>query len=430
MPTAVELRQQRAGIIAQSRAIINKAEEEKRDLSAEENANVDKAIADADKLNAQIRTAENREWVEAQEAEQRASQGRRSAAGSPAAQLRDMVTPQDISESVRAWALAGKGAAIRDADRLNRAARCGIDLYSDTLNLRSLTKGTATAGAETIPTDMVSVLTEKLAFYNPIRQLATVITTDTGNDLDYPRADDTANSAVIVAEEGTIDADADPTTDKVTMKAWNYVTKIVKVSKQLLADSAINVPVFLANIFAKRMGRGQGAHFITGAGSASPKGLAVEAAAGVSLDSGNALTGDKLIDWVYSLDKDYRNGATVLLHDSTVAAAVKLKDGTGQYLWQPGLQAGAPDRLLSYPVEVSNSLTPISSPGDDAVLGVIGNIRDHYLVRDVAGSMEMIRLNELYAATAQVGFLLMMRTDGRSIGHSGCFKSLKSFNAP
>jgi HK97 family phage major capsid protein len=430
VPTATELRTQRAAIIAQSRQLVDKAAAENRDMTSEENTNFEKAIADADKLAQQIKTAEQREWVESQEAELRGSQGRRTPPAGGSGGRSGDPTDHDYAESMRAWALAGTDRARADADTVHRAAQCGIQLAAPTISLRALSKGTPTAGGNTVPTGMVGDIIEKMAFFNPIRQKAAKLTTDSGSDLDYPRTNDTGNSASIVGEGVAINTNADPAFDKVTLKAWKYATTIVKVSVELLQDSAVNVPALLARLLAKRMSRGQATHFVTGNGTTQPEGLATLATVGATLASGNAMTGDKLIDLIYSADKDYRAGASFLFHDETIASIVKLKDTTNQYLWQPGLQAGQPDTLKGYPVDVSNALTSINAPGDNQVLGLFGNIGEHYLVRDVAGSMQMTRLNELYAATGEIGFVLLLRTDGRGTGHSGWMKSLNSFDTP
>lgn len=429
MPTSKELRQQRAELVAKARAIQNKADaENKRDLTGEECQEFDRLMTEADRTKGEIDQVERRERLDTDEAELRAATGRRSRPGERGGG--DRITEADFRESFRAWCLGGSKNAARDADTIHRASRCGISLHSNSLELRDIGTTDTNAGAETVATTMAAGIVEKMAFFNPIRQKAGYLSTATGANLDYPRADDTANSAVIVDEHAEHLTDADPATDKVTLKSFMYSTKIVRCSLQLLTDMNVDVVTLLSGMFGRRMGRGQAAHFVTGNGTTQPQGLATGASVGVNLDSGNALTGDKLIDLVHSVDRDYRLGAEFLFHDATLAALRKLKDGDGQYLWQPGLTEGSPDRLLGYPVDASNSLTSIASPGDNQKLGLFGNIRDNYLVRDVAGSMTFTRLNELYAAFGDVGFVMLMRSDGRYIGHSGCIKSLNSFDAP
>ncbi|HEX4608853.1 MAG TPA: phage major capsid protein [Urbifossiella sp.] len=430
MPTANELRTQRAAVIAQSRQLIDKAGEEKRDMTAEESGNFDRAMADADRLAKEVRSAEQREQLEALEAEQRASAGRKVPPTPGTITVRGgEPSDYDRRESVRAWALAGTDHARTDADTLHRAAVCGIKLVSSTLSLRDLSKGTATAGGNAVPFGMVNVIERQLKFFAPIRGYASSLTTDSGIDIPYPRTSDIANSAAIVGENGNITAATDPTFDKVTMKAWKYATTIVKISVELLQDMSVDPEQLIGSMLGERMGRGQATDFVTGNGTTAPQGLAIGAAVGVNLITANPLTHDKVIDLIYSVDRAYRVATSAFMcHDDTVAALIKLKDTTGQYLWQPSVQAGEPDRLRNYPVLPSNDLTSINSPGDNQPLILFGDAKK-YLIRDVRGSQQVTRLNELYAATGEVGFVLLQRTDGRYIGHSGCVKSLNSFDS-
>ena len=238
-----------------------------------------------------------------------------------------------------------------------------------------------------------------------------------------------ARITTIVGEAGAIGSATDPTFDKVTMLAWKYATPIVKLSVELLQDSAVNLEELLGELFGDRMGRGQAAHFMTGDGTTQPEGMATNATVAVNLATGNAITIDKVLELIHALDIAYREGAIFIMNDATALALRKLKDSDGQYLWQPSVQAGQADTLLGYPVFIHNSLTSIATPGDNQKLIVFGNPK-HYLVRDVASSMQVTRLDELYAASGQVGFVMLMRTDGRVIGHSGSFVTLNSYDAP
>lgn len=431
MPTSVELRQNRADFIAKARKVYDQAETEKRSMTGEETESFNRLMGEADALRSQIETVERKEQLDHAEAELRATTGRRAAPapGSTRAAGGALLTDDERKEMVRAWALQGTDLAPNNPDLNYRAAELGIRLPSRELSLRALSKGSAAAGGNATPTSMLSRIVEVMKYYNPIRQRATVLTTDSGTDLDYPKVDDTANDAAIVAEAGTITAATDPTFSKTTLKAWKYATTIVLVSVELLADMAVDPEALLARLLGKRMSRGQAAHMVTGNGTTQPQGIATAATAAVNLVTANPLTFDKIIDLIYSLDREYRTGAALWMHDETMAAAVKLKDTTNQYLWSPGLKEGDPDRIKGYPIEITNSLTSITSPGDNQPLILFGNTTENYAVRDVAGSTVLTRLNELYAATGQVGFVMLQRTDGRLIGPSTSLKSLNSYDS-
>ena len=119
---------------------------------------------------------------------------------------------------------------------------------------------------------------------------------------------------------------------------------------------------------------------------------------------------DEVLDLFYALKAPYRKKATFLMNDSTVKAIRKLKDGQGQYLWQPSLQAGTPDTILNRPIYTSAYVPTIASAAKSIVFGDLG----YYWVADRQGRV-FKRLNELFAVTGQVGFVATQRVDGKLI---------------
>jgi len=114
------------------------------------------------------------------------------------------------------------------------------------------------------------------------------------------------------------------------------------------------------------------------------------------------------MDLYHSLGRSYRRRATFMLADATALAIRKLKDGDSQYMWQPGLQAGQPDRLLGRPVEISDSM-PAMTTGLKSVLFADFS---YYWIGDRTATVVQ-RLDELYAATGQVGYRAFKRVDGK-----------------
>ena len=97
-----------------------------------------------------------------------------------------------------------------------------------------------------------------------------------------------------------------------------------------------------------------------------------------------------------------------MMSDTALATFRKLKDTTNQYLWQPSMQAGVPDSLFGYPVEI-NSDMPAMTTGLKPV--AFGDFYEGYLIRDVRG-FQLLRMDERYADYLQVGFLGFARSDG------------------
>ena len=159
---------------------------------------------------------------------------------------------------------------------------------------------------------------------------------------------------------------------------------------------------------------GSGYTFFMG-GSTSGKPLGVLAATGgaetgVTSASSTAITADELMDLFYSLKSPYRKKAVWVLNDSTIKAVRKLKDSTGQYLWQPSLMAGTPDTLLGRPVKTSAYMPVIAAGAKTIAFGDFS----YYWIADRQGR-SFKRLNELYAANGQVGFLGSQRVDGKLV---------------
>ena len=133
---------------------------------------------------------------------------------------------------------------------------------------------------------------------------------------------------------------------------------------------------------------------------------------GVTAASATAITVDEIMDLFYSLKSPYRKNAVFVMNDSTVKAIRKLKDGNGQYLWQPSITAGQPDTILNRPVKTSAYVPTIAAGAKTIAFGDFS----YYWVADRQGR-SFQRLNELYAATGQVGFKATQRVDGKLILH-------------
>jgi HK97 family phage major capsid protein len=253
-----------------------------------------------------------------------------------------------------------------------------------------------------VPKSFQTKLVDKLMEMNVMRQLATVITTD--NDKDIPVVS-THGSAAWTAENGTFN-ESDDTFAVITLKAYK-LTRIVKVSEELLADSGFDIESYLVNEFARAITKAEESAFINGDGIDKPKGVFVEGDVGVTAASATAITADEIIDLYFSLSQAYRNKAVFIANDSTLKAVRKLKDLNNDYLWVKGLD-GKPDTLMGRPI-YSSEFAPVIASGNRVM--AFGDM-SYYNIAD-RGSRTFQRLNELYAANGQVGFRGYERVDGR-----------------
>ncbi|MBS3937599.1 MAG: phage major capsid protein [Peptococcaceae bacterium] len=269
--------------------------------------------------------------------------------------------------------------------------------------------GTDSEGGFLVPDEFERTLIKSLEEENIFRQLAKVITTSSG-DKKIPVVA-TKGTASWVDEEGAI-PESDDAFGQVSIGAYKLAT-MIKVSEELLNDSVFNLESYIAKEFARRIGAKEEEAFFIGNGTGKPTGI-FNATGGAQLGgttaAATAITVDEVIDLFYALKAPYRKNAVFVMNDATVKAIRKLKDATGQYLWQPSVQAGQPDTILNRPVRTSAYVPIIAASAKTIAFGDFG----YYWVADRQGRAFQ-RLNELFAATGQVGFKATQRVDGKLI---------------
>ena len=173
----------------------------------------------------------------------------------------------------------------------------------------------------------------------------------------------------------------------------------MKISAELLQDSAFNLASELGRILGERLARIQNEHATVGTGSNQPKGILTAAVEGVVSAAPDAIAPDELLDLIHSIDPAYRPGATFLLHDNTVLALRKLKDAEGRYIWQPGMTTDAPDRIFNFPLVVNQDMPGAFAAGEKTVL--FGQLKK-FKIREVAG-VRLRRLVERSPTTTRKG---------------------------
>lgn len=275
--------------------------------------------------------------------------------------------------------------------------------------LNALQVGTDSEGGYLVPDEFERTLVEALEEENIFRSMAKIIQTASG-DRKIPVVA-SKGTASWVDEEGAI-PESDDAFGQVSIGAYKLAT-MIKVSEELLNDSVFNLESYIAREFARRIGAKEEEAFFIGDGTGKPTGIfnaTGGAELGVTAASATAITVDEIMDLFYSLKSPYRKNAVFVMNDSTVKAIRKLKDGNGQYLWQPSITAGQPDTILNRPVKTSAYVPAIAAGAKTIAFGDFG----YYWVADRQGR-SFQRLNELYAATGQVGFKATQRVDGKLV---------------
>jgi len=288
-----------------------------------------------------------------------------------------------------------------------------------------LTKGVATDGAELIPTGFVRTLQEHLIEVNGTRRTnAQVFTTSSGENLLVP-ATTTHGTATLVAEAGAF-LENDAQFKQVSMGAYKF-GQLTEVSTELITDSAIDLLPYLGRAAGIAIGTVTGTYNVTGTGSAQPEGIANAPTAGVTGGAGTGLTvtGAQLIDLYHSIVTGYRGRGYWVMNDSTAAYIRKIRDdsggaGLGNFLWQPGMQAGQPDSLFGRPVVTDPAMAAMAINAYSIAFGDFGS---YFAFRDV-NTVQFDRSDDFRFANGLVAFRSSLRTDSKQLinGAAGAVK--------
>lgn len=284
---------------------------------------------------------------------------------------------------------------------------------SPMLENRALSVGTANAGGYTVPVGFMTELERTLLAFNGPRQVSRVIRTASGEQIQWPTANDTSNTGEQLGEGSSIGSSVDPTFGQKTLDAYKYSSKPILVSEELLEDSAFPLANEIGGMLGERLGRIQAARFTTGTGSSQPNGIVTASTLGKTCADDATITADEIMDLIHSVDPAYRSGPSVgfMFNDAILLAIRKLKSNDNQYIWQPGLQFGVPDRLFAFPYAVNQQMDSTIDASSKVML--FGDF-SKFVIRDVGG-IRLYRLNELYRETDQVGFIAFQRADSECI---------------
>lgn len=402
-----ELRERRKALWDDAKEILDSAERAGRELSGEENESYEKYTAEVDLLSREI---DNRE--KAEKLEERFAQPQLEPDLNGGTRVGPAPRATTYESAFRSYVRGGH----RALDNTQ------IRILNDNVpeEIRALST-TGTAGGYMVPQEFLRDMVRTMKAFGAVRRVARVITTESGASMPFPKVDDTANVGAILAENTQV-SEQDVAWTQATLSAYMYTSKLVRSSLQLIQDSAFDVESELRDMLAERIARIQNQHFTTGTGTGQPQGLVTGGTVGVTAASATAITADEIISLAHSVDPAYRSSgrARFMMRDATVAAVRKLKDTTNQYLWQPSLQAGVPDSLFGYPIEINQDMPAAAI---DAKTVAFGDFNEGYLIRDVRG-FQLLRLDERYADYLQVGFLGFSRSDGL-VRNAGAYRLLQ-----
>ena len=268
---------------------------------------------------------------------------------------------------------------------------------------------TAGAGGNTVPNEAMAEIDLAMLLYGAVYRYAQVVTTETGGNLPWPTANDTANVATVLAEAGAAGVATDPTFGQTVLGAFMYHSTVVKVSVQLLQDSSVNVPQLLGQLLGIRIGRGTNVDFTTGAGTTLPFGVVTRAGnSSVVQATPNVWAFTELLALEHSVDPAYRMrpNCVWMMNDKTFLYIKQTKDSQNRPLFLPNMVEGGQAMIDGFPVVIN----PQMAGGNSGKSIVFGDLYE-YKIREASG-VQFYRLNELYMGNLQVGFFATWRGDG------------------
>ncbi|MCD8108687.1 MAG: phage major capsid protein [Clostridiales bacterium] len=272
----------------------------------------------------------------------------------------------------------------------------------------ALSVGVDTEGGYTVPDEFEHQLIEALEENNIFRGMAHIIHTSSGTRK-IPIAEETGEASWI--DEGEEIPETTMTFGQTTLSAYKLGT-MIKISNELLHDSAFDLAAYISRRFGVTMGNAEENAFINGDGIGKPLGILDDAGAqvGVTAASQTAVTFDEIYALYYALKSPYRKKATFLCNEALVLQMMTIKDKNDNYIWKPGLGIAEPDTLLNRPLKTSSYMPAVEAGNKTLLFGDMS----YYWIADRVGRT-FRRLNELYARTDQVGFLTTQRVDGKLI---------------
>lgn len=421
---SLEIRQQRADLINQSKQWLDKAAAD--GLSDTEiDAEWAKRNADIDRMEAEAKTAERAERMNHLTAGLTESTGRKTVPTQPGTTRSKSLDKTARNKNLKAWLGYGRGLALGyDGDTIARCAESGLNLADGTVSLRAMNTGTATAGGNATFQSYLPDLQTEMKYFSPLVAKANVLNTADGNNFTLPRGSDVNNLMSIVAQSGSVGTSTDPTFDKVQVGAYTF-RYVELVTYEMLQDAVFDVEGWITSRLAERAARTLEYYALQGTGSSQPTGLvtACKTADGNTPAVTLAATNNKFYRFedLFSLfaatDRAYRQDNTLILHDSSVWDLRRIKDSAGRYIWDVNntlVQAAQPDKIAGYNYLVSNSID--ASGAFSKNLAVFANL-PRYVVR-LVNDVQITRLNERYRDVGAIGFEVLMRFDANYIGHA------------
>jgi HK97 family phage major capsid protein len=372
----------RAKDLEAAKAIVDLCATEDRAMTVDERVTFDRTTEEFSRRSAMI---EELKRMSAHEAEVRASQEGHEDQIRPVGQV---VKPSNDVETIRSLARG----EIRSAD-------FGMER-------RDVTTSSTGAPVSTNFYDQVILLAKAVG---PMLTVATTLNTAGGENLQIPRLS-TYSVGTVNAQAATL-GESDPAFSAfITLGAFKYGF-LTQISRELLEDSGVDILALLAQNCGNALGFAVNTALTTGTDTTEPNGVVTASGSGIT--GGTAVSGaftyENLVSLYYSLDPAARAlpGIGFMAKGSSIAAMRTLKDGAGNFVFQPSMSESTPDRVLGVPLYENPAMAAIATSAKSVLAGHFPS----YYVRTVGG-IRLDRSDDFAFSSDLITFRCTFRVDG------------------
>jgi HK97 family phage major capsid protein len=412
MSKLAQLRERRNAKSIEANALNDKYPSDQR-MPKEELEKLDAVLAEIESIDNDIKRSTRIAQLAAQESGQVLDDLRN----------RHTVDPSKQADPERAAALraflGGGISALNDKQRTELMQRMTPDIR------QAMSTTTTTEGGFTVATEYMRSLEAAKKAYGGMLQVANVIHTGSGADMNFPTADATAEVGEIVGQNAAATG-LDTAFGNTSLSVYKYSSKKIALPWELTQDSFLDIEAYIQEVLAVRLGRITNTHFTVGTGTGQPRGVVTGAALGKTGLTGQTLTViyDDLVDLEHSVNRAYRAGPGVgyMMADSSLKVLRKVKDGNQRPVFVPGYEnsnpGGAPDTLLGRPITINDDVAAMAANAKSILFGAFKK----YVIRNVMDLTLFRMTDSAFTLNGQVGFVAFQRLGGNLIDAGGAIK--------
>jgi len=303
--------------------------------------------------------------------------------------------------------------SANEAEHRAIEARSAFTNYLRTGRVESRDLTISANGAVMVPTGFDPVVREAQLSYGDIYNLVNVMKTDNGEPIKLVLDNDTGNSLTNLTV-GTNASEVDPSISGLTLQVDPLTTGVIRIDNGLLQDAGFDVEAFIRDKFAKRFFRGVSNLIVNGNGGNVGSLLTAYSGGSTTVSSATAATLGyaDFVEAIATLDPAYHANAVFAMSNATLGQVLKLVDSNNRPLFLPqwgDAEKGFIGQILGFPVKCVQQL-PTVATGHVSVL--FGDFSEGYTFRQQNPGIGILRLNELYAAGYETGFVGFCRAGG------------------